>query len=135
MFGNSALRLARSLGVALVLALLPQVSAYAQQQSAAQSGAAQQAPRTEQEGQQAQARREVVQPGNNAPFWRDVREGERNAYQTTQVRGVETNILVQTEGEIWRQIRNGPITVYGGWLLVVVFLAIGLFYWRRGRIT
>jgi formate dehydrogenase subunit gamma len=132
MFGNSALRLARSLGVALILALLPQVSVFAQQ-GEAQYGAAQQVPPTEQEGQQAQARREVAQPGNNAPFWRDVREGERNPYQTTQVRGVETHILVQTEGEIWRQIRNGPIVVYGGWMMVAVFLAILLFYAWRGK--
>src|SRR5688572_842217 len=81
-----------------------------------------------------QAQRQNTQPGNNAPFWRDVRDGEKNPYQTTQVRGVETNILVQTEGEIWRQIRNGPITVYGGWLLVAAFLGMVLFYWWRGQI-
>jgi formate dehydrogenase subunit gamma len=73
-------------------------------------------------------------PGNNAPLWRDVRSGDINAYQTTQVRGVETNILVQSEGEMWRRVRNGPITVYGGWLIVAVFLMIGLFYWRKGEI-
>lgn len=86
------------------------------------------------EGQRAQARRELVQPGNNAPFWRDVREGETNRFQTTQVQGVETEILVQTEGEIWRQIRNGPITIYGGWLIVGAFLMIVSFYWWRGQI-
>ena len=90
---------------------------------------------TQTDSQDAQARRELVQPGNNAPFWRDVREGETHRFQTTQVRGVETEILVQTEGEIWRQVRNGPITVYGGWLVVVAFLAILGFYWWRGRIT
>jgi formate dehydrogenase subunit gamma len=50
------------------------------------------------------------------------------------VRGVETNVLIQNEGEMWRRIRNGPITVYGGWLIVIAFLAIGLFYWWRGEI-
>jgi formate dehydrogenase subunit gamma len=45
---------------------------------------------------------------------------------------VETTVLVQTEGEVWRQIRNGPITIYGGWLLVVAFVAMGLFYWWKG---
>ena len=86
------------------------------------------------EGPQAQARREVTQPGNNAPFWRDVREGETNRFQTTQVQGLETEILVQTEGEIWRQIRNGPITIYGGWLIVGAFLIIAAFYSWRGQI-
>jgi len=78
-----------------------------------------------------QAQSQQDQPLNNAPMWREVRKGE-NPYQTTQVRGVETNVLVQTQGEIWRQIRNGPITVYGGWLLVIVTALIGLYYWRMG---
>jgi formate dehydrogenase subunit gamma len=86
------------------------------------------------EAAQAQAERERSQPGNNAPFWRDVRDGEANAHQTTQVRGVEAGILVQSEGELWRQIRNGPITVYGGWFLVLVFVGIMAFYRLRGPI-
>jgi formate dehydrogenase subunit gamma len=60
---------------------------------------------------QQQAQRQQDQPLNNAPVWREVRGGQ-NPYQTTQVRGIETNVLVQTEGEIWRQIRNGPITIF-----------------------
>ena len=117
----------------LMTAAAPTAIFAAEQQSpaAVQQGAAD-VPRAA-EGQTAQAKREDVQPGNNAPFWRDVREGERNPYQTTQVRGIETAILVQTEGEMWRRIRNGPITVYGGWLIVLAFLAIGLFYWRKGE--
>ena len=78
-----------------------------------------------------QAQRQVTQPGNNAPFWRDVREGE-NPYQTTQVRGVDTNILVQPSGETWREIRNGPISLYGGILLIVVPLLIFAFYQWKG---
>lgn len=81
-----------------------------------------------------QAQRQAVQPLNNAPVWRDVRSGDVNPYQTTQVRGTETNVLVQTEGEIWRQIRNGPITIYGGWLIVAFFAVLALFYAWKGRI-
>jgi len=80
-----------------------------------------------------QAERQVTQPLNNAPFWGEVRKGE-NPYQTTQVRGVETNILVQSGGQLWRELRNGPITVYGGWLLVLAVAALALFYWWRGQI-
>ena len=29
-----------------------------------------------------------------------------------------------TAGETWRQFRNGPVTFYGGWLVVLVLLAI-----------
>ena len=84
-------------------------------------------------GAKEQAQRQQTQPLNNEPVWADVRRGE-NPYQTTQVRGVETNVLVQSEGEIWRQIRNGPVTIYGGWLVVAVAVVIGLFYWRKGAI-
>ncbi len=84
-------------------------------------------------GAKEQAERQQSQPLNNAPVWRDVRGGE-NPYQTTQVRGIETKVLVQSEGEIWRQIRNGPITIYGGWLLVVIMAVIGLFHWLHGSI-
>ena len=85
------------------------------------------------EGSAKQAERQATQPLNNAPFWRDVRGGE-NPYQTTQARGIETNILVQTEGEIWRQIRNGPVTIYGGWLIIVVTALIALYYYTKGSL-
>jgi formate dehydrogenase subunit gamma len=84
-------------------------------------------------GAKEQAERQQSQPLNNAPVWRDVRGGE-HPYQTTQVRGVESNVLVQSQGEIWRQIRNGPITIYGGWLLVLVVAALAIFYGWRGKI-
>jgi len=82
---------------------------------------------------QEQVQRQQDQPLNNAPVWRDVRGGE-NPYQTTQVRGIETNVLIQSQGETWRQFRNGPITVYGGWLLVLILLAILAFYLLKGPI-
>jgi formate dehydrogenase subunit gamma len=82
---------------------------------------------------QAQAQREETQPGNNQPFWSDVRGGD-NPYQTTQVRGIESSILMQPAGETWRQLRNGPITNYGGWLIVGVMILIGLFYAWKGPI-
>ncbi len=82
---------------------------------------------------QEQAQRQLTQPGNNAPFYREVRKGE-NPYQTSQVRGIETNILVQPRGETWRELRNGPISLYGGLLLIVVPLLIFAFYWWRGSL-
>lgn len=81
-----------------------------------------------------QAQRQAVQPLNNAPVWRDVRSGEINPYQTTQVRGTETNVLIQTEGEVWRQIRNGPVTIYGGWLIVAFLAGLAAFYAVKGQI-
>ena len=81
--------------------------------------------------QESQAQRQQVQPGNNAPAWREVRSGKE---EFTTVKGRETGVLIQTEGEAWRKLRNGPITLYGGWLVVLVLIGIALFYKLRGPI-
>ena len=81
-------------------------------------------------GSESQAQRQVTQPLNNAPVWREVRKGD-NQYQTTQVRGIETNVLIQSQGETWRQIHNGPLPLYGGLLLLVMLLLIfGYYQWK-----
>ena len=82
--------------------------------------------------QDSQAQRQQSQPYNNAPTWRDVRSGQE-AY--TSVKGPETGILIQSGGETWRQIRNGPVTVIGGWAVVAMLLVIGLFYKVKGSLA
>jgi formate dehydrogenase subunit gamma len=88
------------------------------------------------------ATRAKTQPGNNAPFWRGVREsGEQKG--TVSLPGAEQGVLIQsfvqypgsrftTAGEAWRQVRNNWLIPYGGALLTIVVLAIALFYWRVG---
>jgi formate dehydrogenase subunit gamma len=78
-----------------------------------------------------QATRQVRQPLNNAPVWREVRSGEAHV---TQIRGRETGVLIQASGETWRQIRNGPVTLIGGVLLILVPVTIYLFYRKSGPI-
>ncbi|NML14040.1 formate dehydrogenase subunit gamma [Azohydromonas caseinilytica] len=88
------------------------------------------------------AERARSQPGNNAPLWRAVRESGV-VEGTTTLPGVEKGVLIQrftqypgsahtNAGEAWRQVRNRWLIPYGGALLLVVVVAIGLFYWRRG---
>ena len=77
----------------------------------------------------AQVQMQQSQPLNNAPVWKEIRSGEP---QYTSLPGRETNILIQPQGQTWRAIREGRIAVYGGWALVVVFLSVGAFYWRKG---
>jgi formate dehydrogenase subunit gamma len=79
--------------------------------------------------QETQAQRQQVQPGNNAPVWREVRSGKEGF---TTVTGRETGVLVQTEGQTWRELRNGPISFYGGWLVVLMLVALVVFYKWRG---
>src|SRR3954471_16493938 len=82
---------------------------------------------------QEQQKRQATQPGNNAPMWREVRkEGSQENY--TSVQGRETNVLVQSAGNTWRQIRNGPVTFYGGWLVVLVLLIIAALYFGKGPV-
>jgi formate dehydrogenase subunit gamma len=88
------------------------------------------------------AQRSKSQPGNNAPFWRAVKEsGKQEGY--TSLPGVERGMLIQpfvdypgsaltTAGEAWRQVRNNVIIPYGAALLAIAALAVALFYWRRG---
>ncbi len=89
------------------------------------------------------AQRTISQPGNNAPFWRGVHESGRAPGSVNNLQAGERGVLIQpitsypgtrttTAGEAWRQIRNWWIIPYGGALVVIVVLALGLFYWARG---
>ena len=90
------------------------------------------------------AQRAKSQPGNNAPMWRAVRDsGDKPG--TSNLPGAEKGMLIQpfvqypgarltNAGEGWRQVRNQWILPYGGSLLVIAALALGLFYWRRGAL-
>jgi formate dehydrogenase subunit gamma len=82
-----------------------------------------------QENPATEAQRQVEQPYNNAPIWREVRSGQKNF---TATKGVETGVLIQSAGETWRAFRNGPVTFYGGILLIAVPVLIFLFYRRYG---
>jgi formate dehydrogenase subunit gamma len=78
----------------------------------------------------AEAQRQAVQPLNKAPLWREVRSG---APQVTQVRGRETNVLIQPQGETWRNLRV-PVVFWGGMLAALSILALAVFYLIRGPI-
>jgi len=95
--------------------------------------------------QQSNGQRAQVQPGNNAPMWRQVGAGVAG-YSSLPVREApEAAVLVQpftqypgsrltNAGEAWRQVRNQWLIPYGGALLLIVVLALALFYWRKGEI-
>ncbi|HZR69992.1 MAG TPA: formate dehydrogenase subunit gamma [Burkholderiales bacterium] len=80
---------------------------------------------------QAQQKREESQPGNNAPVWRDARSGQTGF---TSLPGREMGVLIQSGGETWRQIRNGPVMFYGGWLVLLTLIAILAFYFWKGPV-
>ena len=93
--------------------------------------------------QQSNAERAQVQPGNNAPVWRQVGQGTTGFTSLPVRQDPEAGNLVQpfvqypgssltNAGEAWRQVHNNWIIPYGGSLLVIVLGALANFYWRRG---
>ena len=70
-------------------------------------------------------------PGwNNPPAWDSA--SERPQYAS--VPGVDTNRLIQGAGREWREFRNGPVTRYGGWLLVATLAVILILYLVKGTV-
>lgn len=94
---------------------------------------------------QTNGERMKVQPGNNAPMWRQVGQGVTGYSSLPLSQAPEAGNLVQpfvkypgsrltNAGEAWRQVRNDWIIPYGAALLFVVLLAIAIFYFTRGPI-
>ena len=94
---------------------------------------------------QTNAERAIVQPGNNAPMWRDVGKGVTGYSSLPLSEAPEAGNLIQpfvqypgsrltNAGEAWRQVRNNWIIPYGGALLLIVVGAIALFYKSKGSI-
>lgn len=86
-----------------------------------------------------------VQPGNNAPVWREVNSGKAGFSSLPLSQAPEAGVLIQpfvqypgssltNAGEAWRQVRNNWLIPYGGSLLLIVLGAIALFHWRIGPI-
>ncbi len=95
--------------------------------------------------EQTNGERAKVQPGNNAPMWRQVGQGVTGYSSLPTSQAPEAGNLIQrfvqypgsrvtNAGEAWRQVRNDWIIPYGGALVLIVAGAIALFYWRKGAI-
>jgi formate dehydrogenase subunit gamma len=94
---------------------------------------------------QTNVERARVQPGNNAPMWRQVGAGVTGFSSLPKSEAPEAGNLIQpfvqypgsrltNAGEAWRQVRNHWIIPYGGSLFLIVVLAIAIFYFTRGSI-
>ncbi|HHZ66538.1 MAG TPA: formate dehydrogenase subunit gamma [Alphaproteobacteria bacterium] len=68
---------------------------------------------------------------NNAEMWRAIRQGIQGK---VSIPDKKAGVLVQSEGEEWRSIRNGPVSNYGVWLILGTIAVLALFFTARGRI-
>jgi len=94
---------------------------------------------------QTNGERAQVQPGNNAPMWRQVGGGVTGYSSLPKSEAPEAGNLIQpfvqypgsmltNAGEAWRQVRNRWLIPYGGALLLIALGAVALFYWRKGAL-
>ena len=68
---------------------------------------------------------------SDAEIWREIRRGQQG---TVSIPDQQAGVMIQSEGESWRAIRNGPLSVWGGWALLGIVALLALFFALRGRI-
>lgn len=87
--------------------------------------------------------RAQVQPGNNAPLWRQVGQGVSGHSSLPAAQAPEAGNLIQpfvnypgarttNAGEAWRQVRNRVILPWGAALLALALLTLAAFYLAKG---
>jgi len=62
-------------------------------------------------------------------YWREVRDSDPGY---TAVTGPEANILIQSRGETWRELRNGPVMILGAVLVLGIILALLAYHLIHG---
>lgn len=93
--------------------------------------------------EQTNAERAKVQPGNNAPMWRQVGAGVTGYSSLPKSQAPEAGNLIQpfvqypgsrltNAGEAWRQVRNNWIIPFGGALIAISALALVILYFTKG---
>jgi formate dehydrogenase subunit gamma len=77
----------------------------------------------------------VVQPDKPSNYdgemWRKVRGGLEGQ---VSIPDKKAGVLVQSGGEVWRNVRNGPLIIYSAWAMAGVLALLAGFYLARGSI-
>lgn len=68
---------------------------------------------------------------DDAAIWREVRKGIQG---NVSIPDKKAGVLIQSEGENFRNFRNGPESTYGTWLLLGMVVVLAVFFAIRGRI-
>lgn len=65
---------------------------------------------------------------SDADLWRYIRQGNDG---NTQIKNELAKIMIQSEGDNWRAIRNGPVSYYGAaGIFGIIFLLVAFYSWR-----
>ena len=71
---------------------------------------------------------------SDADLWRYIRQGNSGDTQIGQLGSELSAVMIQSEGDNWRSIRNGPLSRYGAYGLIGMLILLAWFYSYRGRI-
>lgn len=69
---------------------------------------------------------------SDSEIWREIKAGSSG---DVQVPNPNAGQLIQYEGQLWREIHNGPLPRYGAWALLAVIVLLALAFTFMGRIT
>ncbi|MEK9673384.1 MAG: formate dehydrogenase subunit gamma [Rhodospirillaceae bacterium] len=68
---------------------------------------------------------------SQSEMWRAVRGGIKG---TVSIPNKDAGQLVQSDGDVWRAAKNGPLSKFGGMFLLASIVVIAAFFLIRGRI-
>jgi formate dehydrogenase subunit gamma len=74
---------------------------------------------------------DVLGSSSDAELWRAVRRGVQG---NVSIPNEQAGVLIQANGENWRNFRNGPLSTYGIWGLIGIIGFLALFFLLRGRV-
>lgn len=123
--GKGAVRIS-ALAVTLLLAMITvQPAAVLAQQGTAPPPVAAQSPT------EGAVPGQALGTNSDSEYWRAVRGGVQG---NVSIPDKKAGMLIQSEGEAWRSLRNGPLSLYASWALLGTIVLLGVFYAIRGRI-
>ena len=76
----------------------------------------------------------ISNPNPGAQFWRDVRQRDKAVEGSTQVKGVDTGILIAKEGEEWRLFRMQQFIPTSAIFYGIILALFALYFMVRGKV-
>ena len=64
---------------------------------------------------------------SDADLWRYIRQGNSGDSQIGQLGSELSAVMIQSEGDNWRSIRNGPLSRYGAYGLIGMLILLAWF--------